>query len=450
MAATIGAGLLVGLGACEIERTVGLSSDPSLVQSVSRSLHFTGRSRIDALFLIDDANGMAEPQRKLQEQLVTIVAGLVGPNRQRDVRVGVLTSDLGAPGVACGTSREGRLQPVGAAASPGCVAPGGAPWLSLTPHDDNLPAGQTLEQTLRCMTAVGDQGCGFTMPLEALRRQLLAPPEGDPPFVRDDALLLVVVLANADDCSAPPGSVLFSSDPQFGPLTPFRCDRYGVLCGGGLISNNAGSYESCRPAIPADGGQLVDLSTYLDLLGKPRAAGGIKDDPADVLVAGLYGPPTPFITAWASGAACGGVAACTLMVHSCQAPSDPLLYGDPGVRLNTLFQATGGLSHPICDTSYEPFAEELSARVTAAATGNACIPGAVADPGAPACTVTYAGTTVPLCDAGQGGVCWTAESDPSCPVQVDPRDGTLQTLHLRVLEAPADQVSATCVVLTAQ
>jgi hypothetical protein len=36
------------------------------------------------------------------------------------------------------------------------------------------------------------------------------------------------------------------------------------------------------------------------------------------------------------------------------------------------------------------------------------------------------------------------EADPSCPQQIDPRDGSVQQLHMRVVSAPLDQVSASC------
>jgi hypothetical protein len=51
-----------------------------------------------------------------------------------------------------------------------------------------------------------EQGCRFPQPLEAALRALAPPPEGhaqdfNAGFMRDDALLVVIVLADSDDCS---------------------------------------------------------------------------------------------------------------------------------------------------------------------------------------------------------------------------------------------------------
>jgi hypothetical protein len=445
--------LCLTLGACDLDRVIGLSSDPAQLGTVDRALSFTGRDRIDVLLLLDDTSGMSPLHAQLARELPSLLEDLVAGGSQRDVRVGVLTSDLGAPGIDCGVDRGGRLQPVGAAAPAGCQAPRTTPWLSLSAAGDNLPAGQSLAATLTCMTSVGEHGCGFEMPLAALATQLTEAPAGQPTFLRDDALLVVVIVTNEDDCSTPADSDLFGGDPAYGPLTSFRCTRRGVLCGGGLVTDAPAIYEGCRPATFSDGGKLVDLSSYVDLLGRPRDHGGIKADPADVVLAGLYAPPTPFIVGQASGAEqCGaGASSCAALQPSCLSPTDETHHGDPAVRLDTLVTMLGGVSRSICDDSYAPFIADLRARLEAATGGNACIPGALADPRAPDCAVFLGDESILPCDGPlQSGRCWLLDVDPTCPAQVDPRDGTTQQLRMRVLSAPLDAVAASCRVLVAR
>ena len=111
----------------------------------------------------------------------------------------------------------------------------------------------------------------------------------------------------------------------------------------------------------------------------------------------------------------------------------------------------GGLSRSICEASYQPFANELAARVEAAANGNACVPGALATRDNADCTVKFDGADVPRCVGVLGSErCWLVEPDERCPVQIDPRDGSSQQLRMRVIGADVSQLAATCGVLNAQ
>jgi hypothetical protein len=218
-----------------------------------------------------------------------------------------------------------------------------------------------------------------------------------------------------------------------------------VLCGGGLITDAAPAvYGLCTPATPSDGGKLTPLSTYATLFG-PRATGGLKDDPADVIVAGVYAPPSPFQTVVSDDSLLCGGASCTVLGHSCSSPSDASLFGDPAVRLDAVVTATGGLSRSICESNDDAFASDLEKRI-GAALGDACVPGALADPFFPDCTIEVNGDAIHRCADG-GSPCWTVEADPACPTQIDPSDGSGQTLHLRLVGASPDDATGSCRVL---
>ena len=452
MIAVRGLALVAALAGCDLEHTIGLSVDPGRVRLVERALRFERRDAIDALLVLDDSAAMGPAQQRLRPELPRIVGLLADANAMRSVHVGVITTDLGAPGISCGHARGGRLIPVGAAAPAGCLPPTATPWLTVTAQSANTPTGQPLDQTLACMTSVGEAGCGFEMPLEAARRQLLAPSGDDLGFLRDEALLVVVFLTNEDDCSVEPSADVLGTNPGYGPLTSFRCARYGLYCDGDLIGEQPARYTTCRPANAGDGGRLVEVSIYQALFGAPLGQGGAKADPGDVVIAGLHAPDAPVEVVAASGAAaCGpGAGSCAALAHSCVQSDDASVFGDPAVRLHTLVAAGGGVSRSICEPSYRPFADELVARVEAAAVGAACVPGALVDPDAADCTVSVRGDSLRRCGAPEdGGPCWRVVEDRGCVEQVDPRDGTTQRRRLQLNGLERAGAAARCRVLSA-
>lgn len=104
-------------------------------------------------------------------------------------------------------------------------------------------------------------------------------------FLRDDALLVVVILADEDDCSA--------SDPSmFDPMSteplgylPHRCTAQGVVCGG-VAPTTLGSYQDCQPNQLS--GYVHPVSRYRDFLD------GLKPDPRHVLLVNITGIAAPF------------------------------------------------------------------------------------------------------------------------------------------------------------
>src|SRR5262249_25630381 len=148
--------------------------------------------------------------------------------------------DNGNAGCPTGNGDDGKLIAKGAAAPAGCLPPVGHPYIELNQKDgtNNLPSGQTLEDTFSCMASVGDGGCGFEQQLESVHRALersTVAADVNAGFLRDDALLAVVWVTDEDDCSAPPTSDVYSSLPSsagLGALTSFRCVRWGYLCDG--------------------------------------------------------------------------------------------------------------------------------------------------------------------------------------------------------------------------
>src|SRR5206468_7327388 len=98
-----------------------------------------------------------------------------------------------------------------------------------------------LADVLACITPLGDTGCGFGHQLGSIARALGADgapaPARNAGFLRPGADLAILILSDADDCSAPPTTVLYSlnggpdnKSNGLGPMARYRCNEFGHLC----------------------------------------------------------------------------------------------------------------------------------------------------------------------------------------------------------------------------
>lgn len=191
---------------------------------------------LDLLFVVDNSGSMAEEQRALAEQFPVMVRSLATgdldddgrPDVQPvgDLRVGVITTNLGAggfeTGAGCrirdGEGSDGVLRTI--SRERGCPRDL-PPFLGFMPGE---PVDEFVEQ-FACLAVVGDLGgCGFEQPLVATLKALL-PADAPFPFVtgtahgdganagfvRDDAILAVIIVSDEDDCSIKDGEFF---DPE--------------------------------------------------------------------------------------------------------------------------------------------------------------------------------------------------------------------------------------------
>ena len=112
-------------------------------------------------------------------------------------------------------------------------------------------------------------------------------------FLRREASLAVIMISNEDDCSANPGVPLYETSinqtitSQLGPPTNFRCNEFGHLCRGFRPPRTAtGLLRDCQSN--ETDGYLESVTSFIDFLR------GLKSDPANVFVATVAGPPTPY------------------------------------------------------------------------------------------------------------------------------------------------------------
>jgi hypothetical protein len=250
--------------------------------------------KLDLLFVIDNSGSMGEEQSSLTANFPLLLDRLQNlPGGLPDLHVGVISSNMGVGGnliTSCaGVGDDGRLQHV--ARIKGCTPPDAAFIADEIAADGTtrMPNYQgTMADTFTCIAKLGTGGCGFEQHLASLDRALDPTNLANSGFLRPDAYLAVIILADEDDCSARDAAI-YSQDetsPVLGPLRSFRCTEFGVTCNEGSPSHTTiGSYTGCRPR--TDSPYLFDPKHYVDALKH------LKCDPNKIIVAGIIGNATP-------------------------------------------------------------------------------------------------------------------------------------------------------------
>jgi hypothetical protein len=287
---------------------------------------------LDLLFVIDDSPSMLGKQRLLAQSFPRMIEVLERVDGGLpDLHLGVITSDMGTLGSGSPTP----ALPVGQLGNGGCAGSGddgvlqvGTAALSQRFLSDVAGEGGArvrnysgeLRDVFSQMAQVGQGGCGFEQHLASLRRALVQPANAG--FLREDANLAIVVIADEDDCSVLDPAFFGPESPELGPLNSFRCTQFGVVCDPDDLS--PGPKTGCVPR--ASSWLVEDVQPFVD------AVLAAKPDPRTVMVAAVVGNPEPF--ALELRAPPGGGTPLTQLAHSCAFTSpDGSEVADPAVRL---------------------------------------------------------------------------------------------------------------------
>jgi hypothetical protein len=396
---------------------------------------------LDLLFVIDNSPSMADKQISLAQNFRRIIDTLVRlDGGMPNLHLGVITSDMGTqgsavaiPGPAIGVPGAGGCAGVG---DDGALQHGGDPLLPqsflVDVADPANPgarlrnyAGELVDEFSR-LARVGDAGCGFEQHLAAMRRSFTNPTNAG--FLRPEANLAVVILADEDDCSALDPALFGPDSAALGPLQSFRCFEHGVVCDPDA-PRTPGDKRRCKPR--DDSRPVEPIAPFVDALL------AVKSDPRMVMVAGIVGDPT---TVDVELQAPPGGSPVPDLVASCQfsGPSG-LERADPGVRLAAFLGSFPGRAQltSICNSDLSSALDEIGATAKRLV-GDPCIDTASladtsAEPGVqPACEVTDVDDaapdrpmSLPVCADGVASAdCYTFASDAvACPAGQD---------HLRV------------------
>lgn len=331
--------LIAALAACHSSVVVGDLEEITALRAVPNP-------NLDILFVIDNSASMTEQQASLAlnfPRMIDVLEQLDGglPN----LHIGVVTSDMGtsaratAPGAAIGTIGQGGCAGYGenGALRSGSLITGN--FISDVALADGTRAKNysgDLRDAFGEIARVGAVGCGFEQHLSAMANALSNPANAG--FLRADANLAVVIIADEDDCSALDAALFGPDSAQLGVLQSFRCARFGVKCAEDM--DTVGAKTNCEPR--ATSPLVVDVQPFVNEL---LAA---KPDPRTIMVAAIVGPPTPVevqIQAFNGMNQPGLVPSCVFA-----GPTGNEL-ADPAVRLAAFLDAFPGRSQltSICD-----------------------------------------------------------------------------------------------------
>ncbi len=141
-----------------------------------------------------------------------------------------------------------------------------------------------LGSSFQCIAELGDSGCGFEAPLEAIHRALDGSRAENDGFLRPGAFLAIVILTDEDDCSLKDTSLFDLTPAQLGGdaagSSDFRCQpMFAYACDQPISGSVGGTYTNCRVRTDT---YLQDPAFYSTFLA------GIKD-PAETIVALVAG-----------------------------------------------------------------------------------------------------------------------------------------------------------------
>ncbi|HEY6476153.1 MAG TPA: hypothetical protein VI456_06190, partial [Polyangia bacterium] len=464
---TLGGGGSVALG--------GQAGENSPTTRKTITLGAPPDANVDILFVLDDWASTTVVQQKLYDQIPLFLSVLKASPMPLDLHVAVVTPDMGVSGdtssaIICtphGDDGAFRSAPTGMCSDTTVAA--GATFLTDDGRGTTNFTG-SISDVLQCIFLVGNGGCGFGQPLAAAEHALGAdnvvggvptPPAVNAGFLRPDAALAIIFLADQDDCSAPAGTPLFSlggdqnlTNP-LGPLQHYRCNQFGHLC----QDPGMGEAYVMPPLTPPADAQGTAAAPTLDLQNcKDNDQGtglltpvsrlvadlqALKSDPDNqILVASIVAPASPYSVAWVPAGSestlpgelwpkveqsCGAAGGEDLNPEATMNPTDGS-FGDPGVRIAAFANSfSQSVVASICDPTYASTAQAIATKIAALPNHQDCLTGPIQRDGygQPSCTVTASianasGDTLavpyPNCDeSGNVIPCWTlASSSATC------------------------------------
>ena len=395
---------------CDYEGTVAApeAEPPAASARTVAQVLPTESTAVDILFVIDDSSSMTDEQAQLGIWSNELFDVLATSGELPDLHIGVTSSSVAIAGITQCTNGAGGSLLVGDATLEGTR------YLTDVAGPDGRVRNYTgsLTDTFAKLARVGDAGCGFEQPFKAARLALSNKSDG---FLRADALLLVVFVTDEDDCSADSealfGEPYADSCSSLGPDTSYRCFEHGVVCYDGLGSRSFGDRRHCRPA---------ESSLYTtSVTGFAKFLKGLKANPAQVIVAGIYGKPNHIATVRDERVT--GYETPRL-ADVCGTGTKEGEGATPAVRMNALLAEFGGRASQssICDSQLSWAMRDVGLITRGAAKRSTCLRGQVYDvdagvPGLqPSCHVeAVLGTQhvdIPPC-TGASGRCFTLATD---------------------------------------
>jgi len=236
-----------------------------------------GCQKVDFLFVIDNSGSMADNQVSLANNFPTFIDGIQATLEDvEEYQVGVVTSDAYAFNSAPCNQLGGLVIRTGGDDSSNMVCgPYAAGNNFMTEADD-------LATEFACAARVGSEGNGLEMPMSAVeiavRKDLGGPGECNEGFIRDDALLVLVIIT--DEWDGPGDPEFFGSPGNAGSWYDTV-----VTAKGGIPENivvlSLVHFAGCPPS---DGFLSGDIEAFTTMFGANGFLGCIDSDYGDLFM----------------------------------------------------------------------------------------------------------------------------------------------------------------------
>jgi hypothetical protein len=301
---------------------------------------------VDILFVIDNSGSMAEEQALLSANFSSFIEVLEDPKVRANYRIGVTTTDAGNPRCPSATYKpEGgdlvlsscqdraalgefvyrdedfsfacddfcsksdadvRILPTTTALD---EEPKPRGWLESIEGVTNVEGFDNMVEAFQCYGPQGVAGCGFESHLESMYLALASASDPNSKtnygFVRDTAILSVVVISDEVDCSYSPGAgeifttnKVFWNDPGDPAPSSALCWKAGVQCDGAgptYSDCHAENYDlEGNPGASDEDAVLRPIKKYVDFLQGIENAKKDIDPKQEVLVSMIAGVPVGY------------------------------------------------------------------------------------------------------------------------------------------------------------
>ncbi len=210
-----------------------------------------GCNKVDFLFVIDNSSSMEPHQANLVANFPGFISGIEGAlDSASDYQVGVITTDAYAFNVPqCQQLGALVVQTGGASSSNMACGPYDEGFNFMTDEDD-------LVETFSCAAEVGSGGSGNEQPMLALANAVTRAhgdnDECNEGFLRDDSLLVVVIIGNENDNS---------------PGTPMEYYQTVLTARSDIPENVVVMAITDSPGNPCGFGASVEVSQFTQLWG---------------------------------------------------------------------------------------------------------------------------------------------------------------------------------------
>ncbi len=235
-----------------------------------------GCKKVDFLFIIDNSGSMADNQQDLADNFPNFIEGIQATLEEVDeYQVGVITSDAYAFNAAGCNQLGGLVVRTGGTDSSNQVC---GPYADghnyMTEADD-------LGTKFACAAKVGSEGNGLEMPMAAMevavRKDLGGPGECNEGFIRDDALLVIVVIT--DEWDGP-------GDPEFFGSPGNAASWFNTVVTAKGVAENVVVLSLVHSAgcPPSDGFLSGDIEPFTNMFGANGFIGCIDSDYGDLFM----------------------------------------------------------------------------------------------------------------------------------------------------------------------